>query len=123
MSTNLLSDLFKHLDRIKTNEEEYLISIVIPVHNESKTIGTILTKLPNRKDIEIIVVDDYSSDNSINEIEKIMKFRNINLLKNILRQKTILSPRIVSKITIIESCCYSGAWLQHYKDRPARSYC
>jgi glycosyltransferase involved in cell wall biosynthesis len=50
-----------------------LISILVPVYNEEKTILDVLKKLSNIKkfghSIEVIVINDGSSDNS----EKIIK--------------------------------------------------
>lgn len=42
--------------------ENMKLSVVIPVYNEEKTIGKVLSKIP--KEHEIIVVDDGSTDNS-----------------------------------------------------------
>ncbi len=80
--SNSYVELYKRLDGIKEKREDYLISIVIPVYNEEKTIHAILNKLPKRDYFEIIVVDDQSTDNSIAEIQKAMKNRKIELLKN-----------------------------------------
>lgn len=54
------------------------ISIIIPCYNESKTIGKILKKILNQNYIkkQIIIVDDNSSDNSLEIIKKYSK--NIN---------------------------------------------
>jgi hypothetical protein len=41
------------------------ISIIIPVLNESDTIATTLSKLTNRTEVEVIVVDGGSCDNTI----------------------------------------------------------
>lgn len=54
------------------------LSIIIPVYNEEKTIASILSavgtvKLKNEVKKEIVVVDDFSSDNSIVEIKKWME--------------------------------------------------
>ena len=48
------------------------LSIIIPCFNESKTIGKILKKILNQKYIkkQIIIVDDNSSDNSLEIIKK-----------------------------------------------------
>ena len=75
-----------YLDRIKNNDQKYLISIVIPVWNEDKTIYSILNSLPINDKIEIIVIDDYSHDNSVYEIEKAQKHREIKLY-NIIKIK------------------------------------
>ena len=51
------------------------LSIIIPCYNEKNTIKTIIEKVikvePSNK--QIIVVDDYSNDGSIDEIKKIVK--------------------------------------------------
>ena len=82
MKTNSYIEMYNHLDRIKIKKEKYLISIVIPVWNEGKTIFSILNSLPNNDKIEIIVIDDYSTDNSVHEIEKVQKNREIKLYKH-----------------------------------------
>jgi len=51
------------------------LTIIIPCYNEDKTIGTILKKIVNLKQLEkqIIIIDDFSTDNSLNEIQKVKK--------------------------------------------------
>lgn len=74
--------LYKQLERVNINKCRYLISIVIPVYNEEKTIYSILKSLPENDKIEIIVIDDKSVDNSIREIEKAQKNHSISLYKH-----------------------------------------
>ena len=51
-------------------------SILIPVYNEEKTLGTIFEKVfsieksPLIDELEVIAVDDCSKDNSLNILEK-----------------------------------------------------
>lgn len=56
------------------NSSRRLLSIVIPVYNEEKTIGIVLDKLDSLKlpgvEREIVVVDDGSTDKSAKIIEK-----------------------------------------------------
>ena len=51
------------------------LSLIIPVYNESNQISYTLSKLNKIKDkikkFEIILVDDFSTDNSIEVINKI----------------------------------------------------
>ena len=51
------------------------LSVVIPIYNAEKYIKQALTSIQNQdmKDIEIIMVDDCSEDNSINLINELMK--------------------------------------------------
>ena len=51
------------------------ISVVIPIYNGEKYIESALTSIQNQdfKDIEIIMVDDYSNDNSVKIINEFMK--------------------------------------------------
>jgi glycosyltransferase involved in cell wall biosynthesis len=74
--------MYQYLERIKNEKDKYLISIVIPVYNEDKTIYSILNNLPSKDFIEIIVIDDHSIDNSVYEIEKAQKNRKIKLYKH-----------------------------------------
>ena len=57
-------ELFEFLDRYKDNENHILLSIILPVYNEERIIHSVLENLPKNKNIEIIVVDDHSTDNS-----------------------------------------------------------
>ena len=68
-----------------------LLSIVIPVYNEEKTIGIVLDKLLKlsipQVDKEIIVVDDGSKDSSATIIqERQKKNKNISLVKHKINQ-------------------------------------
>ena len=62
------------------------VSIIIPAHNEEKTIGKLLDKIIKIQlnqinfEKEIIVVDDGSDDNTSNICEK---YQNIKLVKQI----------------------------------------
>lgn len=55
------------------------VSILIPVYNQEKLIERCLNSIPKREDIEIIVVDDCSTDGTV---EAVKKFENIKLIKN-----------------------------------------
>ena len=74
------NDLFNYLDNHKTNSDTVLLSIILPMYNEEKTIRAVLESLPNYELIEIIVIDDHSTDNSIKEIGKINSQERINIL-------------------------------------------
>jgi len=73
-------EMYNHLKKIKSENDKYLISIIIPVYNEEKTIRKILNMLPKSDDIEVIVIDDHSIDNSVNEIKKVKKTHKIKLI-------------------------------------------
>ena len=49
------------------------LSVVIPCYNEEKTISVIVERIKAQKDllIEIIIIDDHSNDNTLNELNKI----------------------------------------------------
>lgn len=67
-------------------EKKPLLSIVIPVYNEEKTIGIVLDKLSKMSlplDVEIIVVDDGSMDSSKKIIkEKAVRYKKIILIEH-----------------------------------------
>ena len=50
---------------------DLLISVIIPMYNEEKTIKNLIERFPNHRKYEIIIVDGGSTDNSINNIRKI----------------------------------------------------
>lgn len=56
------------------------VSILIPLYNQETLIRKCLDSIPNRNDIEIIVVDDYSSDNSFNVVKD--NYKGVRLYKN-----------------------------------------
>tara|TARA_Y200000002_G_C22365589_1_gene530899 strand:+ start:143 stop:379 length:237 start_codon:yes stop_codon:yes gene_type:complete len=66
-------------------QKNFFISIIVPVYNSDRFIGRCLRSLKNqslsKKNYEIIVIDDFSNDFSLNEIRK-QKTKNIKLIKN-----------------------------------------
>ena len=72
------------------------VSILIPLYNQEELIKRCLDSIPERDDLEIIVVDDYSTDNSFNVVKenypKVKLFKNnknlgVGLTRNNLLQK------------------------------------
>ena len=73
------------------------ITAIIPVFNASKTIKAAVRSIQNQNmsEIEIILVDDVSTDNSLNVIDKLMKEDNrIKLIKNKKNKGTLYSRSI-----------------------------
>lgn len=64
------------------------LSIIVPVHNEAKTLEKIIEKviqfkLPNNIEKEVIIIDDESSDKSYKIIENLSeKYKNIRPYSN-----------------------------------------
>ena len=56
------------------------VSILIPLYNQEELIKKCLNSIPNRDDIEIIVVDDCSTDNSFNVVKE--NYSKVKLIKN-----------------------------------------
>ncbi len=58
------------------------ISIIIPVYNEKKTIIKLFKKVQNLKDInkQIIIIDDGSTDGSVELIKSKINERNVKLI-------------------------------------------
>ena len=75
-------NLYKVLDSFSSRNESKLVSIVIPVYNEEKSIRKVLEQLPKHKSIEIILVDDHSTDYSLDEIKKAKKVTKIKVIKH-----------------------------------------
>ena len=66
-------------------QKNFFISVIVPVYNAEKYIGRCLRSLKNQsisnKLFEIIIVDDFSEDKSLNEIRK-QKNSQIKVIKN-----------------------------------------
>ena len=60
------------------------LSVIIPVYNEEKTIELLVNKVINNKydNKEIIIIDDFSKDNSFDKIKKFEKFKNIKIIQH-----------------------------------------
>jgi len=61
--------------------ERPLISVVIPVYNEEKSIKNVIDRIPNHQQYEIILVDDGSTDKSFEKV-KVIKNRYIKVVKH-----------------------------------------
>lgn len=64
---------YEHIS--KRNIDQYecknKISVIIPVYNEEKSIKKVIEAIPNHYEYEIIVVNDGSSDNTLEVLKKI----------------------------------------------------
>ena len=71
---NLNGILINDKNEFKDNENP-LVSVIIPVYNAEKYINNAIKSIQNQDllNLEIILIDDYSSDNSLNKIEQIKK--------------------------------------------------
>jgi len=73
----------------KSQNKKILVSIIVPVYNEEKTVAKVIERVlsadlgfPNT-DVEVVVINDGSSDNTRNEISRFQKFiKVVNLDKN-----------------------------------------
>jgi glycosyltransferase involved in cell wall biosynthesis len=75
-------DLYDYIKKFKVDEERALLSIVLPMFNEEKTIKTVLEKLPYNDFIEIIVVNDHSTDHSLEKIEEVKLNREVRVINH-----------------------------------------
>ena len=83
------------LDKAKYDKSEYpKLSIILPVYNREKFILRVLRSIQNQfvKEIEIIFVDDFSTDSSINFIKTYQKEdERIILIKHEKNEGTLIS--------------------------------
>lgn len=63
--------------------KKYKVSVVIPTYNEEKDIGDLMECLCKQtfKDFEVIVVDNFSNDNTLNIVKKYRKRLKIRVYK------------------------------------------
>lgn len=65
------------------NTNNIKVSVLVPVYNQEKLVIRALESIPKRKDIEIIVCDDGSTDNTLKVvIEYVKNYKSIRILKN-----------------------------------------
>ncbi|MBA7534144.1 Undecaprenyl-phosphate 4-deoxy-4-formamido-L-arabinose transferase [subsurface metagenome] len=81
-NNNNFQGLLKYLEKYKNNQNPILLSIILPVFNEEKTIKKILKNLPKYESIEIIIVDDHSTDNSLEEIKQVKDSSNMHIIEH-----------------------------------------
>ncbi|MHA1671594.1 MAG: glycosyltransferase family 2 protein [Promethearchaeota archaeon] len=74
--------LYDFLEKFKKGEDHAIISIILPMYNEEKTIKNVLESLPNRNFIEVIVINDNSTDDSLKEIERLNKNLNLKVVNH-----------------------------------------
>jgi len=75
------------------------ISIIIPLYNGGKYLNYSLRTIQNQelKEIEIIIIDDCSTDDSLNNVEKLMnEDPRIRLIKNYRNRKILYSKSIAA---------------------------
>ena len=71
----------KDVDFVKETASRRLVSIIIPLFNEEKSIKNVINRIDNRFLTEIIVVDDGSSDNSVKKVQEI-KNQNVKIIRH-----------------------------------------
>ena len=97
------------------------VSFIIPSYNTGQTIGKSIQSILNQKykgKIEIVVIDDCSTDNSVNLIKKFKKIRLVQNKTNLGLAKTLNKGIKSSKyklISIIWGDCIlkTDNWLNH----------
>ncbi len=76
-------EMYEFLKKHQNTRKSVLLSIILPLYNEEKTIRSILEDLPRNKSIEIIIIDDHSSDNSLNEIRKVKGYNKFKIIRHL----------------------------------------
>ncbi|MFX0012931.1 MAG: glycosyltransferase family 2 protein [Candidatus Hermodarchaeota archaeon] len=76
-------ELHNFLESFKKDEKSILLSIILPMYNEENTIKSILEALPKSKLIEIIIIDDNSTDNSLKEIHKVKNYKEFKIIHHL----------------------------------------
>ena len=70
---------------MNVNTESPKVSVIIPVHNREKTIIRSIESVLNQNysNLELIIIDDYSTDNTVKIIKRYIKDKpNIELIRN-----------------------------------------
>jgi len=74
--------LYTILDQTKIQSNRVLLSIVLPVYNEENTVRRVLSSLPKHDLVEVVVVDDHSTDKSFEEIKTLKEELNLKLIRH-----------------------------------------
>ena len=91
---------------VATDESEFKVSVIIPIRNEEASIGLLLKDLEEQtfhsSNLQIIVIDDNSDDNSVAEVEKFLaqSLFDISLIRlnTVIGKKEALSAGVKSAI-------------------------
>lgn len=72
---NFSDSIKKALSGVLKNNDKPLISVIIPAHNSAQTMGVAVESIINQTypNLEIIIIDDNSTDNTKNIVEMITK--------------------------------------------------
>lgn len=79
-SNTVYVTVVKELEPGLKNGNPIKVSVIIPVYNQEKLISRCIESIPNRDDIEIIVIDDKSTDKTLESLKNIK--RKITILEN-----------------------------------------
>lgn len=74
-----LDDSYSYQSPLRRSD--LLISVIIPVYNEENSIKEVIERIPNHQNYEIIIVDDGSTDNTLQKVEEI-KDKSIRVVKH-----------------------------------------
>lgn len=64
------------------NTNNFKVSVIIPVYNQEKLITKAIDSIPKREDVEIIVIDDGSTDNTFKNIKPYLIKKFIKIYSN-----------------------------------------
>ncbi|MFW9827046.1 MAG: glycosyltransferase family 2 protein [Candidatus Thorarchaeota archaeon] len=78
-----LTSLFKEITR--EIPSFHLISVIIPLYNEEKTIKNIIERIPDHQKYEIIIVNDGSTDKSLEKVKEVTD-RHIKIIEHEVNQ-------------------------------------
>lgn len=84
------------------NGKKYKIAAIVPVYNEEKNVYGVLSTLSDCKQLDqIICVNDGSTDNSLQQINRVKNIKVINHPKNKGKPETIITGLLNTKADII----------------------
>lgn len=88
----------ENLKKMNDDQYDYVISVIIPVYNRKNLLGDCISSLNSQKldpnKFEVIFVDDFSSDNSVDVIkENLSNKLNYKILKRPINSGSASAPR------------------------------
>ena len=84
-------------------------SVIIPNYNSNNLLMRLLESIPVRDDIEVIVIDDCSSDTSFSSCVESARFDHVNFLEAKAKSRTFSALKCHGLVLLVPAFSFSSA--------------